>query len=224
MEAADGPPGWLQEAAASVGLEALKHETSQSEYSPFRSTDRMEYSPFNMGRPPRPVLTPSLDADGDGGGIFGGIFAPDSDSAESEPLGVFVTADEVIELQRWAEERRVLRERLEQTEQLATARGEEARALEKRLATAEVQLRTALRGTRASAAGAAPAAAPRLALPMELVVRRSSDDAEALATARCEERVETLRDEAGELRSEFRALSALRKAQREAQREKNASQ
>ena len=108
MEAADGPPGWLQEAAASVGLEALKHETSQSEYSPFRSTDRMEYSPFNMGRPPRPVLTPSLDADGDGGGIFGGILAPDSDSAESEPLGVFVTADEVIELQRWAEERRVL--------------------------------------------------------------------------------------------------------------------
>ena len=128
-------------------------------------------------------------------------YAPPTASSElyvADEEGVFVSAEEVLKLQKWAEERSKLCESLAAAEQLASAREQEAEMLRKRLAELE--------GTK-----------PReMRLPLNTIVREeprhSAAEVNALATQRQVENLTKKQAENANLREEWRKLRELRAA------------
>ena len=132
--------------------------------------------------------------------------------------GVYVSAEEVMALQLWAEDREAIRDRAAEAEQLATAREAEAAQLRERLAASEQALRAVLRDrngtTTGVAAGVGAVAKPACAPSKQASVsaRSSRTDAEvdalanALATRRRAEGTSRRREEAAALRAELRSL------------------
>ena len=111
--------------------------------------------------------------------------------------GVFVSADEVMALREWAEDREALKERLSQMERLAAAREEEM-----------VSLRAQLDGRESDAAPVVP----RLPLKEMKAPRRSSAENNALATQRQNDVIAKKQAHTAELREQWRRLRTARAA------------
>ena len=110
--------------------------------------------------------------------------------------GVYVSADEVMALREWAEDREALCERLSQMERLAVAREEEVANLRAQLDGREKET--------------TEHAVPRLPLKEVKAPRRTSAEANALATQRQNDVIAKKQAHTAELREQWRRLRGAR--------------
>ena len=196
-------------------------QPSPAPYSTFKPDGGADYSAFKPGAGysafkeiPGQAPAPPSPCESRSGSDYTEREPGTSCSATPSPEGIYVSAEDVKALQQWAEDRESLNDRLNQVEELASQKADEAAELRKRLEESEAALKRAT-----AEAEQRPATCERERSPLKPVsARHTAAEANALATERKKEREQKKRDEASAMRDELRKLRSARAEQVESAR------